>query len=141
MIFSGGCRCGGVTYRSYAHPSSITFCHCRACQQLSGSAYIPFIEVPKTSTIFISRSTLQKLRLTEKAERTFCRNCGTPITMEYFVNREPRDFYLTMGSVEMNTFKSNVPKVSQHIYVKEKAAWDILPEDGAPRYQVLPTRD
>jgi ubiquinone/menaquinone biosynthesis C-methylase UbiE len=47
VVFKGGCRCGGVQYTSSKPPSDITICHCHACQQLSGSGFLPFASVPK----------------------------------------------------------------------------------------------
>ncbi|KAF2733476.1 S-adenosyl-L-methionine-dependent methyltransferase [Polyplosphaeria fusca] len=136
VVFSGGCRCGGVRYRSSAQPSPITFCHCRACQQVSGSGSLPFIEIPTESLRMTSTITLKSLWLSEKAERTFCGSCGAPITMKYISDGKVTECYVTMGSVDTEKFKGEFPKIEQHIYVKEKALWEVLPDDGAPRYEV-----
>lgn len=40
---------------------------------------------------------------------------------------------LTMGSVDLESLKVEVPKVGNHIFVKEKAPWVVLPDDGAER--------
>ncbi|KAH7074541.1 S-adenosyl-L-methionine-dependent methyltransferase [Paraphoma chrysanthemicola] len=137
VVFRGGCRCGEVQYTSSAQPSSITLCHCRACQQLSGSAYLPFIGVPKTAFTFTKPSTLKTLKLSDVAERTLCSSCGTPLTMEYkfYENR----ISITMGSVESNSMTCEPPTVKRHIYLSEKAPWVVLPEDGTERWGTMET--
>ncbi|KAF2004543.1 S-adenosyl-L-methionine-dependent methyltransferase [Amniculicola lignicola CBS 123094] len=112
--FSGGCRCGSVRYISTAPPSEITYCHCRACQQLSGSAFLPFI-----------------------ADRTYCSSCGTPITMVYHFEGGDEDVSITVGSIDMHHFRGEMPKTKQHIFVSERAPWFTIPDDGVPRQQTM----
>jgi|TARA_R110002003_G_scaffold48_26_gene4174 hypothetical protein len=137
VVFEGGCRCGAVQYASSAQPSSITLCHCRACQQLSGSAYIPFTGVPKTAFKFTKSSSLQNLKLSDIAERTFCSSCGTPLTMEY--KFDENRISVTMGSVDSKTMSCELPTVKTHIYLSEKAPWVVLPEDGTERWGTMET--
>jgi hypothetical protein len=40
---------------------------------------------------------------------------------------------LTMGSVDMESLKCEMPRLRKHIYVKEKAPWFEIPDDGAER--------
>jgi ubiquinone/menaquinone biosynthesis C-methylase UbiE len=139
VVLTGGCRCGSVRYTSTSLPDSITCCHCRACQQLSGSAFLPFLEVPTSSLVFSSPSSsatgeatsFKTLRLSDAAERTCCTECGTPLTMVYNSDRDSTS--LTAGSIDIETFKGEWPKVTKHIFLKEKAAWFMLPDDGAQR--------
>ncbi|KAF2714995.1 DUF636 domain-containing protein [Pleomassaria siparia CBS 279.74] len=136
IIFSGGCRCGNVQYTSTAPPSDITFCYCRACQQVSGSGYLAFLEVPTCSFRFISSSSLKRIELSQSAKRTFCGDCGSPITMVY--NLEPSITAMTVGSIDEESYKCEKPKTKRHIFVKEKASWTPIPEDGAPRLEMSP---
>ncbi|KAH7359765.1 S-adenosyl-L-methionine-dependent methyltransferase [Pyrenochaeta sp. MPI-SDFR-AT-0127] len=131
IAFQGGCRCGEVQYLSSVPPSDITLCHCRACQQVSGSGYLPFIEVPKTAIQFTQSSTRKILKLSAVAERTFCSGCGAPISMTY--PSVPDLVYLTMATVDLESLTSKVPKVIKHIYLDEKAPWVILPDDSTQR--------
>lgn len=132
IVFTGGCRCGGVQYTASARPKDIVICHCRACQQVSGSAYIPFTGVPKTALTFTEESTREFLRLSDVAERSFCSKCGAPITMAYsFLGDEVS---LPMSSVNLESMKCESPVVKKHIFLREKAPWLILAEDGAERW-------
>jgi hypothetical protein len=133
VIFSGGCRCGSIRYTSSAAPTSVTFCYCRACQQLSGSSYLPFADV-RTDAIKLSpSSSLTKLNLSDAAERTFCSSCGSPISMVYNDSKETTG--LVMGTIDPDEWKDDWPRVCKHIFLKEKAPWTTVPEDGAPRYE------
>lgn len=99
---------------------------------MSGSAFLPFIDIPSGALRFTSRSTLKTIRLTEFAERTFCTSCGAPITMAY---KNSKLINLTVGSIEQGSLEAPMPKVKQHIFLKEKAPWLVLPEDGAERLE------
>ncbi|PVI07587.1 S-adenosyl-L-methionine-dependent methyltransferase [Periconia macrospinosa] len=139
VVFTGGCRCSGVQYKCTAQPADITCCYCKACQQVSGSAFLPFVDVPKDSVEFTSKMTLKKLTLSSVATRFFCTGCGAPLSMEY--HSIPETTSLVMSSVNLETFKGTIPKVKRHIFVEEKAPWTLLPDDGAPRLQRLDVSD
>ncbi|XPS99014.1 hypothetical protein M3J09_008199 [Ascochyta lentis] len=132
VVFEGGCRCGGVQYTSSARPKDIVFCHCRACQQVSGSAYIPFTGVPRNALTFKEESTREFLRLSDFGERSFCSKCGSPITMVYSFLED--QVSLTMSSVDLESMKCEPPVVKKHIFLREKAPWLVLAEDGAERW-------
>lgn len=111
VVFEGGCRCGGVRYTSTAPPSGITLCHCRACQQLSGSGFLPFVDVEDEALEWTHTSTLKTLNLTKSAERTFCSGCGTPIAMSYHADK--RTICVVFGSVNLDGYKGELPTVKQ----------------------------
>ena len=46
---SGGCACGAVHYECANDPVMMLNCHCRDCQQASGSAYAAIVMAPKTA--------------------------------------------------------------------------------------------
>jgi hypothetical protein len=132
MIFKGGCRCGGIQYTSTEAPSDIVLCHCRACQQFSGSGFLPFISVAKDALQYTKPATIKTLKLSDVAERAFCSSCGAPVTMVYAF--ESDRVHLTMSSTDPESFKCELPKVNRHIYLREKAHWVVLPDDGAERW-------
>lgn len=132
VAFAGGCRCGGVRYLSTTPPEEAAFRHCSACRKLSGSAFLPWVECQTSSIKFTACSTLQTLGLSEVADRTFCSACGTPISMTYKV--KPQYTSLTMGSIDRDSVRCKIPPVILHIFLKEKASWMVLLDDGAARY-------
>ncbi|KAF2273778.1 uncharacterized protein EI97DRAFT_382658, partial [Westerdykella ornata] len=129
----GGCRCGNVRYESSGKPSDITLCYCGACQQLSGSGYLPFVDVPTDGLTFTASSTLKSLRLSDVAERSFCSSCGSPISMRYMDEMETTG--ITMGSVDVASVRDWTPKIRKHIFLGEKAAWTVVPDDGSPWFE------
>ena len=46
---SGGCACGAIHYECSADPVRMLNCHCRDCQQASGSGYAAIVVVPKAA--------------------------------------------------------------------------------------------
>ncbi|KAF1971794.1 S-adenosyl-L-methionine-dependent methyltransferase [Bimuria novae-zelandiae CBS 107.79] len=135
IVFEGSCRCGGVRYTSTAPPSDITLCHCRACQQISGSGFLPFVNVERKAFDFTHTSTLKTLVLSEFAERFFCTGCGAPIAMSY--KFEESHFGIVFSSVNLETLQEKMPVVGKHIFLREKAPWVILPDDGAKRMETF----
>ncbi|KAI8941006.1 hypothetical protein NX059_002253 [Plenodomus lindquistii] len=132
VIFEGGCRCGAVRYASGAAPSDITLCHCRSCQQLSGSNHLSFIEVPGSAVKFTAESTRKVIKLSSLAERTFCSDCGSPISMTY---QNSDRIHLTMATIDLDSLKDvSPPRVTKHLFLNDKAPWTALPDDGAERW-------
>ncbi|KAF1957378.1 S-adenosyl-L-methionine-dependent methyltransferase [Byssothecium circinans] len=136
VVFKGGCRCGGVQYTCTAQPSDLTFCHCRACQQTSGAAFLAFFTVPTESIEWKSTLTLKQLTLSKFAHRWFCTGCGAPVKMIY--HSESDYTGLLMAGIDLESFKGTLPKIKQHIFLGEKAPWFVLPDDGAARLQTSP---
>ncbi|KAF2657462.1 S-adenosyl-L-methionine-dependent methyltransferase [Lophiostoma macrostomum CBS 122681] len=132
-IFTGACRCGNIKFSSTARPSDFTFCHCRSCQQLSGSAFLGFASVPRDALKFSASSTRQSIRLSDVAERTFCSGCGAPLTMAYTF--EPDIIWIVVSLIEPGSLKGGPLKVKSHIYLREKAEWFTVPDDGGERFE------
>ena len=44
--FTGGCSCGAIRYEITVEPVTMLKCHCRDCQQLTGSGFSPAVLVP-----------------------------------------------------------------------------------------------
>ncbi|KAL6706729.1 hypothetical protein ACN47E_005271 [Coniothyrium glycines] len=141
IAFTGGCRCGRVQFESRAPLlSDITLCHCRACQQLSGSAYLPFVNASASALTFTDASALTTLELSPHAKRTFCASCGTPISMAYGADAKSNLLSLTASSIDLSSLAPEVPplKVCRHIYLQEKAPWVVLPgDDGTERWGTM----
>lgn len=41
---------------------------------------------------------------------------------------------LTMGSVDLESMRCEPPKIRKHIFLREKAPWLVLSDDGAERW-------
>jgi hypothetical protein len=79
---TGGCQCGAVRYALHEQPSQPHICHCRMCQKAFGSFFAPLTGVDRTK-FELTRGKLAIFRSSDRAERGFCRDCGTPLTFHY----------------------------------------------------------
>jgi hypothetical protein len=133
-FLKGSCQCGAVTYTSTCAPPHVTNCHCTTCRKISGAPFIPFGDYPITAVAF--HGPLTKTSYSKMAERTHCAKCGTPISMWYKL--DPDSIAVTMGSIDEDTVKGELPSANKHIFLKEKAMWYVLPDDGLERYETFP---
>jgi hypothetical protein len=83
LPLTGGCACGAVRYEITAEPSFLFQCHCRDCQRLSGSAFVPVVYLPKSGFRW-TKGTIRH-HFTESArggqhKRGFCAECGSRIS-------------------------------------------------------------
>ena len=118
--FHGGCRCGAVRYEC-TRPIRTFLCHCRDCQQASGSAYVAVAVVPK-STFRITQGeptwyAVERLR-GGHTRRGFCPTCGSRLfgggTDEFqgitAVSFDDPSFYKPMG----------------HAFVTQAQPWEVM---------------
>lgn len=77
-MHSGGCQCGAVRYRGSDFGRS-SICHCRMCQKAFGS---PFALLVTVRDLEWTRGEPKRYRSSNKVQRGFCADCGTPLTFE-----------------------------------------------------------
>ena len=76
---------------------------------------------------------IQKSQLSKAATRTFCGSCNSPLTMVY--NAVPDEVGLVATTIDEKLSTAPVPRVEQHIYVKQKPGWyDIHIQEGVKMY-------
>jgi hypothetical protein len=125
---TGGCLCGAVRYRLTAEPFDIGWCHCRMCQLNSGSPAMAFGSVrAENYLVEQGQGSVRRYQSSEKAERWFCGNCGTPLLF--------RELKGTTHDFSLATLDH--PETVQptfHIYYASHIPWAAAPEDGLPRY-------
>ena len=81
-LHTGGCQCGAVRFALYAEPKPATICHCRMCQKAFGAFFGPLAAIPSEDMAW-TRGAPAIFASSDKAERGFCANCGTPLTFAY----------------------------------------------------------
>jgi hypothetical protein len=94
---------------------------------------LAFVDVPANAVEFTASAGLTPLRLSDAAERAFCKSCGSPISMAYVAERQTLG--LVMGSVDPSSIEGKWPKPRRHIFLSEKAPWVTVPDDGMPRFE------
>ena len=75
---TGGCQCGAVRYALHGEPTKPRICHCRMCQKHAGSYFGAFANVDMKD-FELTRGKLGLFRSSGDGDRTFCRDCGTPL--------------------------------------------------------------
>lgn len=75
---TGGCQCGAVRYEAQSLARA-SICHCRMCQRALGNAFAPLVG---TRGLRWLGAEPKRFRSSNKAQRGFCAECGTPLTYE-----------------------------------------------------------
>jgi hypothetical protein len=77
---TGQCLCGHITFTASRAPR-VHYCHCSMCRRASGGAFAILAWLPQQSVIWSVSPALR--RSSPIAQRGFCAECGTPLTLLY----------------------------------------------------------
>lgn len=125
---SGSCACGHITFRTSAPPFEISYCYCHQCAKISGTGFLTFAQFRRSAVVWNREPAVWKSG--ELSERTMCHLCGSSLSMCYVF--EADTISMTMGSLDRIDLP--LPTARVHIFLKEKAAWVHVPDDGAARH-------
>jgi hypothetical protein len=132
---TGGCACGAVRYECGADPIAMFNCHCRTCQQVSGSAYVPVVLLP-AQAFRLTRGTLRHHLLpSEKGgqhKRGFCGDCGSRLTGGE--STEPREW---IGVTASSLDEPSQYRPTFDIFVASAQPWDLL-DPKLPKHDKYP---
>ena len=131
-IIKGGCHCGQIAFsidtsvEAYAEPLMLT-CHCRDCQQITGTGHARSIGVHKGFIKWEGTGTTSKYDLQSQmgngVESHFCGTCGTPV-YKRAVGLAPDIIFLHAGILDGKSKNMFNPQVE--IWMHSKPAWDNL---------------
>ena len=76
---TGHCCCGTVHYRCGAPLHPATLCHCESCRRVAGAHAVAWLTVAASSLVY-THGEPAEFSSSARARRSFCRNCGTPLT-------------------------------------------------------------
>jgi len=131
-VREGGCGCGAVRYRMIGEPIMVHNCHCRLCQQQTGSTSVvnAFIE---TERIELMRGSLADSILAGGSGNPHtirrCTECGTALWSHY-ARLGTLGAGVRVGTLD-DAF-SLTPDVV--IFIESKMPWVALP-DGIPAFE------
>lgn len=130
---SGGCDCGGVSYRIQSAEIHVYACHCLDCQTRSGSAFAQHAMMG-ASGFLIEGETVSRLRPSNdgSVEEFHCATCFTGI-----YNRNsmlPDTLFLRAGTLLRS--QGLVPLA--HVWTSRKQPWINIP-DHVPFFPESPT--
>lgn len=123
----GGCLCGRVRYRAVGSPFNLTNCHCIICRRASGAAFVSWASFRSSGFTFVNCEPAG-FKSSPKAVRTFCPNCGTPLTFQLLKKLDEID--VTICSLDNP--EALAPK--DHTWTIRRLSWVKL-ADGLPSYE------
>ena len=136
----GSCACGKISWSTTAPRSgSSSNYHCITCRKLSGAPYITFVDVPLSTLRFsppFGHPHLKRHEASSHAERTFCGECGSTLTMWY--RAEPDGGSVAAGTIdEDKTIEGWYEGPQSSIYAKDVPSWYRVPDDGTRRNETM----
>jgi hypothetical protein len=78
----GGCVCGAVRYRVRGRPDNTMVCHCRTCRRIAAAPVVAWITFA-SDRFELLRGEPTQFKSSDPVVRTFCAQCGTPLTYEH----------------------------------------------------------
>jgi hypothetical protein len=134
--FEGGCLCGAIRYRATSAPVRGVICHCFMCRKHSGAPALAFVHFPAQAFIWV-RGQPTRFQSSEFAQRGFCSNCGSTLTMHEEVLADR--VQVTVGSLD----EPERVRIDDHVWTEQAIPWFQI-ADPLPRYPTsspaVPTR-
>jgi hypothetical protein len=135
MRIDGGCFCGAITYEADVDPEKTSICHCRDCQQLTGTAFRVTVPAPEkdyritrgTPKVFIKTAASGARRA-----QAFCPECGSHLYATS-AGEGPKVYGIRTGTARQRD--RLVPR--KQIWHGSKMEW--LPEFDGPGFEAMAT--
>lgn len=124
MTRTGRCFCGAVRFRAEGEPKWVAFCHCESCRRATSSPVAAFTCFPVEEVRF-SGETLKEFASSPGVTRTFCGQCGSPLS--YRTEKRPDDIDLYPASFD----DAADWHPTRHDLYSEHLPW-LVPGDGLP---------
>jgi hypothetical protein len=129
-VLEGRCLCGGVRFEVAQPFDRVGHCHCEFCKRISGG-YGTVSGLARTEAIRIVEGGELLTSYTPEggSAKTFCSVCGSNLFGGGWPERE-------YASVRLSSFGLDFDrKPEAHSFVRSVANWEILPDDGLPRFE------
>jgi len=122
----GRCLCGAVTWTAAAPMLWAALCHCEDCRRAASSDYVSWFGVKRQTVVWSGpRKTYASSPL---VERSFCKECGAPLSFETEIFPDETHLYATTLS------DPSVYQPSAHIFWAERLPW-IDGADALPKHE------
>jgi hypothetical protein len=125
----GSCLCGGVAFEVTEPFSRVSFCHCTTCKAISGGPGSATGRVPTSAiNVLTGRELIRTYQPEEGTAKSFCGECGANLFGTGWPDSDVTGVRLPALDEPYDG------KPDMHIYVRSVAPWEVLPDDGLPRY-------
>jgi hypothetical protein len=131
MMRIASCRCGSLKASCSGEPLRLSVCHCRACQQRTGSAFSAQVRFP-VDAVTVQGTSLEFVRTADSGRQVtyrFCPNCGS--TVSYTIDAWPDLVAVPLGLFDDADFSD--PAYS--IYEKNRHSWVSITGAETQNYQ------
>jgi len=81
-VLTGRCYCGKTTVSTTQAPQTVAYCHCTDCRRWTSAPVAAFAAFDENEVAFFPNEGRQ-VSATPGVTRTFCSDCGTPLTGRY----------------------------------------------------------
>ncbi len=127
---TGGCACGAVRFAISAPLLGASYCHCTRCQRRTGTgSSLNTTADAKAFAITQGRERIRSWAPEGGAVKWFCGDCGGALFSTPRLDGGP-----TVG-VRFGALDGDPGiRPQYHQFVDSAAPWDVLPDDGLPRY-------
>ncbi|MCK5425313.1 MAG: GFA family protein [Emcibacter sp.] len=122
-IHSASCMCGKITLEAKGSARYTEYCHCKWCQQSSGSAFISWI-IFDDDKVKVTSGELSHYHSSEHCRRGYCKDCGSTMSFQ-----SPGNFDIALGVMD----DPEPFKASKHIWSKSQIS-HVNIVDGLPRF-------
>ena len=130
-VLRGGCLCRAVRYECTHPVSSVALCHCESCRRASGAHVIAWLTV-RSAAFRFTHGAPRELVSSPPVRRTFCANCGSPLTYQH--RDSPESIDVTVATLD----DPNAVVPEFHVWMEDALAWEDRC-DTLPRYRTSRT--
>jgi hypothetical protein len=123
-VLNARCFCGQIRLVASANPFQVSWCHCKDCRRQTGAPAVVWAGF-RADDLKIE-GTPKRRQSSEHVVRSFCGDCGTPLTYEH--DELPREIYVHAGLFD----EADRLVPDRQAYVTSKLFWMHL-EDGLDR--------
>jgi hypothetical protein len=132
-MMRGSCLCGAVRFEVTGPFDGVVHCHCASCKKLAGGGSTTSGRIATDAIrILKGEELLRTFQPADGKSKTFCTVCGSNLFGAGWPDAE-------VAAVRLAGLDEGLDQVPQaHIFVRSVAPWEILPEDGLPRFDTRP---
>jgi len=131
---TGTCLCGGVRFEVTEPFERVAACHCTSCKKIGGGGGTVSGRVRTEAVRVLAGEELVKTYQPEEGlAKTFCSECGSNLFGAAWPESEHTSVRLSALDPPYEG------RIESHIFVRSLAPWEVLPDDGAERFEVRGT--
>lgn len=128
---TGGCVCGRIRYQVVGEPKRVTLCHCRWCQQRTGTGFGTEV-VFDVSQITINDDLVSRYRhVSDESDRWleqhFCSECGSNIGIT--LEAVPDIRTIAAGTFDNPAWLRSDQYKRRHVFTRSAQDWVLIPDN------------